>query len=48
LQYLGISRDCEEALEHKIRVGVQDRRLDVIIATGGVSMGKFDGAGGKY
>lgn len=42
VQYLGIAQDSEEELETKLLDGCHQRQLDVIIATGGVSMGKFD------
>lgn len=42
VQYLGIAQDSEEDLEAKLRDGLHARQLDVIVSTGGVSMGKFD------
>ncbi|KAJ9607278.1 hypothetical protein H2200_008351 [Cladophialophora chaetospira] len=42
LHYMGIAQDSEKCLESKLRDGFDGRQLDIIIATGGVSMGSFD------
>jgi molybdopterin molybdotransferase len=42
VQYLGIAQDSEDALEAKLRFSLEDSQMDIIIATGGVSRGKFD------
>ena len=39
---LGIIRDDEPALEHALRTAVNERGCDVIITSGGVSMGDYD------
>jgi molybdenum cofactor synthesis domain-containing protein len=39
---LGIIRDDEPALEHALRTAVNERSCDVIITSGGVSMGDYD------
>ena len=39
---LGIIRDDEPALEHALRTAVNERACDVIITSGGVSMGDYD------
>ena len=39
---LGIIRDDEPALEHALRTAVNERWCDVIITSGGVSMGDYD------
>ena len=39
---LGIIRDYEPALEHALRTAVNERSCDVIITSGGVSMGDYD------
>ena len=39
---LGIIRDDELALEHALRTAVNERSCDVIITSGGVSMGDYD------
>ncbi|KAI1614660.1 MoeA, N-terminal and linker domain-containing protein [Exophiala viscosa] len=42
VEHLGVVEDTEWALEQSIRTAVQERCVDVLITTGGVSMGKFD------
>jgi molybdenum cofactor synthesis domain-containing protein len=39
---LGIIRDDEPSLEHALRTAVNERSCDVIITSGGVSMGDYD------
>ena len=39
---LGIIRDDEPALEHALRTALNERSCDVIITSGGVSMGDYD------
>jgi molybdenum cofactor synthesis domain-containing protein len=39
---LGIIRDDEPSLEHALRTAVNERACDVIITSGGVSMGDYD------
>ncbi|KAK4941316.1 hypothetical protein LTR10_018726 [Elasticomyces elasticus] len=42
VEHLGTVEDTEVALENSIREATQKRCVDVLITTGGVSMGKFD------
>ncbi len=40
--YLGVVKDTEDALEESFRDAILGQGVDVLITTGGVSMGKFD------
>lgn len=42
VEHLGVVEDTELALEQSLRRAVHERDVDVLITTGGVSMGKFD------
>jgi molybdopterin molybdotransferase len=42
IQHLGIADDAEEVLLTRISQAVHDQKLDVVVTSGGVSMGRFD------
>ncbi|KAK5327969.1 hypothetical protein LTR98_011825 [Exophiala xenobiotica] len=42
VSYLGVVKDTEAALEESFRDAILRQGVDVLITTGGVSMGKFD------